>query len=53
MSPYQEIIYLIHAIELVKKERPSVDQLERVRTLELCLLAAARRLAPIEERKVV
>ena len=45
MSPTQEIIYLIGAIEVVKTESPSSDQIERVRTLELCLLAAARKLS--------
>lgn len=45
MSPQQEIVYLINAIDRLNKETPSVDTLERVRTLELCLLAAARKLS--------
>lgn len=44
MSPTQEIIYLIGAIDAVNAEPLSSDQIERVRTLELCLLAAARKL---------
>jgi hypothetical protein len=45
MTSQQEIIYLINAIDKLNKEPPSVDTLERIRTLELCLLAAARKLA--------
>jgi hypothetical protein len=45
MSPTQEIIYLIGAIDVVKAEPFSSDQMERIRTLELCLLAAARKLS--------
>lgn len=44
MTPAQEIRYLIGAIDLVRSEPDSVDKLERLRTLELCLLAAARKI---------
>lgn len=45
MSPQDEIKYLITAIDRLNKEQPTADLLERVRTLELCLLTAARQLA--------
>lgn len=45
MTNQQEIVYLINAIDQLNKETPSADTLERIRTLELCLLAAARKLA--------
>ena len=45
MTSQQEIIYLINAIDQLNKEPLNVDTLERIRTLELCLLAAARKLA--------
>lgn len=44
MNAQQEIIYLINAIDKLKSESLSADQLERIRTLELCLFAAARKL---------
>lgn len=45
MTNQQEIVYLINIIDQLNKETPSVDLLERIRTLELCLLAAARKLS--------
>jgi hypothetical protein len=44
MNTIQEIKYLVGAIDLVRAEPDSVDKLERLRTLELCLLAVARTL---------
>lgn len=44
MNTTQEIKYLIGAIDMLRAEPDSVDKLERLRTLELCLLAAARAL---------
>ena len=44
MNSAQEIRYLVGAIDLVRAEPDSADKLERLRTLELCLLAAARTL---------
>jgi hypothetical protein len=44
MNTTQEIRYLIGAIDLVRAEPDSVDKLERLRTLELCLIIAARAL---------
>lgn len=44
MNPLDEIKYLIGAIDALKSERHDTDLLERIRTLELCLLAAARKL---------
>lgn len=40
-----EIKYLADAIDKLNKETPTMELMERIRTLELCLLAAARRLA--------
>ena len=45
MTAQQEIIYLIGAIDQLNKETLTTDTMERIRTLELCLLAAARKLA--------
>lgn len=45
MTPQEEITYLITAIDRLNKETPTTDTMERIRTLELCLLAAARKLA--------
>ena len=44
-DPIFEIKYLADAIDQLNKEPLNVDTLERIRTLELCLLAAARKLA--------
>lgn len=44
MDAITEVKYLVGAIEVVKKERSSPEQMERLRTLELCLLLAAKRL---------
>jgi hypothetical protein len=44
MNSAQEIQYLIGAIDLVRAEPDSADKLERLRTLELCLIAVARTL---------
>lgn len=45
VDPIFEIKYLANAIDQLNKEQPTVGLLERVRTLELCLLAAARKLS--------
>lgn len=45
VDPIFEIKYLVNAIDQLNKETPTVDLLERVRTLELCLFAAARKLS--------
>lgn len=44
MSPQQEIAHLVGAIDRLRAEADSGEALERLRTLELCLLEAARRL---------
>lgn len=44
MHPAQELKYLLGAIDAVRAEPDSVDKLERLRTLELCLIAVARTL---------
>jgi len=44
MTPVQEITHLIGAIDRLRSEADSGEALERLRTLELCLIEAARRL---------
>ena len=45
VDPIFEIKYLVDAIDKLNKETPTMELMERIRTLELCLLAAARKLA--------
>lgn len=44
MDTIIEIRHLVGAIALVQREPDSADKLERLRTLEVCLLLAAKKL---------
>lgn len=48
MCAHDEIKYLIGAIDLVRRER-SADSMERLRNLELALIAACRTLTTDKE----